>query len=145
MQTRFATPQLSQQIRKGFKILAITRVVLPCLIMKPDKNSFVHSSKRVKTSQIIAITATFPNFYIGWIGCLIIQTKYLHVGLLHARVSTQRQPHTHIHSYYQQTTVVSLCSSNWVPQRGVRGSERQKCIMAKEFYWQSKICMYECK
>jgi hypothetical protein len=28
---------------------------------------------------------------------------------------------------------------------GVRGSEKQKCVMAEEFYWLSKICMYECK
>jgi hypothetical protein len=27
--------------------------------------------------------------------------------------------------------------SNWVPQRGVRGSERDKCVMVEEFYWLS--------
>lgn len=27
--------------------------------------------------------------------------------------------------------------SNWVPQRGVMGSERRKRTMAEEFYWLS--------
>jgi hypothetical protein len=29
--------------------------------------------------------------------------------------------------------------------RGVRGSEKRKCVMAEEIYWRSKICIYECK
>jgi len=29
------------------------------------------------------------------------------------------------------------CFSNWVPQRGVRGSERRKCVLGEEFYWRS--------
>jgi hypothetical protein len=41
------------------------------------------------------------------------------------------------------------CFSNWFPRnsslplRGVRVSERRKCVMAEEFYWQFEICMYK--
>ena len=37
------------------------------------------------------------------------------------------------------------CFSNWVPQRGVRGSERRACVWGEEFYWRSSIFMYELK
>jgi hypothetical protein len=37
------------------------------------------------------------------------------------------------------------CICNWVPRRGVKGSERRNCVMAEEFYWRSKICTYELK
>jgi hypothetical protein len=37
------------------------------------------------------------------------------------------------------------CFSNWFPRRGVRGSERRKCVMAEEFYLRFKICIYELK
>ena len=35
--------------------------------------------------------------------------------------------------------------SNWVQRKGVRGSDRPKCVMADEFYWRSEICTYELK
>ena len=43
------------------------------------------------------------------------------------------------------------CFSIWVlrnlkvPQRGVRVSDRRKCVMAEECYWWSSICTYELK
>ena len=45
-------------------------------------------------------------------------------------------------SFVQSVLPIFLeqCFSNLVPRRGVRGS-----VKAEEFYWQSKICMYECK
>jgi hypothetical protein len=33
--------------------------------------------------------------------------------------------------------IIQQCFSDWIPQRGVRGSERRKCVMANEPYWRS--------
>ena len=51
--------------------------------------------------------------------------------------------------YYNDACVVihyvRACVLRFSYGRGVRGSKRRKCVMAEEFYWLSKICMYECK
>jgi hypothetical protein len=51
--------------------------------------------------------------------------------------------------YYNDACVlihyVRACVLRFSSGRGVRRSERRKCVMAEEFYWRSKICMYECK
>ena len=46
---------------------------------------------------------------------------------------------------FQFRFTVHQCFSNWAPRRGVRGSDRRKCVMVEGFYWRSKICMYEWK
>jgi hypothetical protein len=48
-----------------------------------------------------------------------------------------------IDNYTLAHVAIDKCFSSWVPQRGVRGSERRKCAIAEELYWQSQICVYE--
>jgi len=40
-------------------------------------------------------------------------------------------------NYTLAHVAIDQCFSNWVPQRGVRGSERRKCAIAEELYWRS--------
>ena len=40
---------------------------------------------------------------------------------------------------------LTQCFSKWVPRKGVRGSERRKCVLAGELSWRSEIRMYDCK
>lgn len=44
--------------------------------------------------HLIAIPVPIPKIYIDWVGCQIVQTNFLHLGLAGAGVWTQRRPDT---------------------------------------------------